>query len=227
MAMLKQLDRSATVAFCPLSPSLMAAGTVAGAIDMSFSTNSVLEVFTLDFASGDVAPPLSGSVSVPERFCRIAWGNKPSDSSNLPYGIIAGGLADGSICLWNPAAITDGSGHNPILTRMPKHTGAVKGVEFNSFSPNLLASGAADGELCIWDVANPSQPSLYPALKGPAAAAGVTTPPEITYIGWNKKVQHILASTQVIAIYFLFSTAVLQQPARCMRFATDRQQQKS
>lgn len=41
----------------------------------------------------------------------------------------------------------------------------VKGLEFNSFSPNLLASGAADGELCIWDVANPAQPSLYPALK--------------------------------------------------------------
>lgn len=41
----------------------------------------------------------------------------------------------------------------------------VKGLEFNSFSSNLLASGAADGELCIWDVATPSQPSLYPALK--------------------------------------------------------------
>jgi protein transport protein SEC31 len=41
----------------------------------------------------------------------------------------------------------------------------VKGLEFNSFSPNLLASGAAGGELCIWDVAAPAQPSLYPALK--------------------------------------------------------------
>jgi hypothetical protein len=41
----------------------------------------------------------------------------------------------------------------------------VRGLEFNAFSPNLLASGAADGELCIWDVANPAQPSLYPALK--------------------------------------------------------------
>lgn len=41
----------------------------------------------------------------------------------------------------------------------------VKGLEFNSFSPNLLATGAADGDLCIWDVAKPSTPSLYPALK--------------------------------------------------------------
>lgn len=41
----------------------------------------------------------------------------------------------------------------------------VKGLEFNSFSPNLLASGGVDGDLCIWDVGNPAQPSLYPAMK--------------------------------------------------------------
>ena len=46
----------------------------------------------------------------------------------------------------------------------------MKGLEFNSFSPNLLASGAADGDLCIWDLANPAQPSLYPALKGNSQA---------------------------------------------------------
>jgi len=110
----------------------------------------------------------------------------------VQYGIIAGGLADGSICLWNPAPLIEGSGQNPQLTKMQKHTGAVglipaasagrggfvsaaashsfrglqvNGLEFNSFSPNLLASGAADGELCIWDVSNPAQPSLYPAIK--------------------------------------------------------------
>jgi hypothetical protein len=43
----------------------------------------------------------------------------------LQYGIIAGGLADGSICLWNPAAIVDGSGQNPLLSKMQKHAGAV------------------------------------------------------------------------------------------------------
>lgn len=41
----------------------------------------------------------------------------------------------------------------------------VKGLEFNTFSPNLLASGAADGDLCIWDVAKPAAPSMYPPLK--------------------------------------------------------------
>jgi protein transport protein SEC31 len=94
---------------------------------------------------------------------------------NIPHqqqqqlGIIAGGLADGSICLWNPSAIVAAPAGpqkpQPLLAKMQKHGGAVKGLEFNAFSPNLLASGGADGELCIWDVANPVQPSLYPALK--------------------------------------------------------------
>ena len=54
MPALKRLDRSATVAFCPQS-GLMAAGTVAGAIDMSFSTSSTL----------DVSPSSSTCVSQP------------------------------------------------------------------------------------------------------------------------------------------------------------------
>lgn len=41
----------------------------------------------------------------------------------------------------------------------------VKGLEFNSFSPNLLASGGLDSDLCIWDLAKPSAPSMYPALR--------------------------------------------------------------
>jgi protein transport protein SEC31 len=40
---LKCVERAATVAFCPHT-GMLAAGTVAGAVDMSFSTNSVLEV---------------------------------------------------------------------------------------------------------------------------------------------------------------------------------------
>ena len=119
----------------------------------------------------------------------------------MQYGLLAGGLVDGSVCIWNPARIV---GHAPdtsgqLLCRLQKHAGAVRGLEFNPFSPNLLASGGADGELCIWDVGNPAQPSLYPAMKagGGAAAggrAGAAAQPEITCLAWNRKVQHILAT---------------------------------
>lgn len=42
---LAYIDRSASVGWCPVGhQALMAAGTQSGAIDMSFSTSSVLEV---------------------------------------------------------------------------------------------------------------------------------------------------------------------------------------
>ncbi|KAL0429212.1 UNVERIFIED_CONTAM: protein transport protein SEC31B [Sesamum radiatum] len=67
----------------------------------------------------------------------------------------------------------------------------VRGLEFNSLSPNLLASGADEGDICIWDVSKPSEPSLFPPLKG----SGSATQGEISFLSWNSKVQHILAST--------------------------------
>ncbi|KAG1669386.1 hypothetical protein FOA52_004037 [Chlamydomonas sp. UWO 241] len=189
MTVLKRIDRNATVGFAPHS-GLMAAGTVAGAIDMSFSTSSVLELYALDFASSGDALPMVGSAQAPERFNRLAWGPRMADNT-YKHGILAGGLADGSVVLWDPAAILNPSaGKAPSLAKMQKHTGAVKGLEFNTFSPNLLASGAADGDLCIWDVAKPAQPSMYPALKGGSGPGG-----EITFLAWNCKVQHILASS--------------------------------
>ena len=132
-------------------------------------------------------------MSAPERFARLCWG-PTVDSTAHPYGLIAGGLADGSVCIWNPARIigqpADSKGAQ--LARLSKHTGGpVRGLEFNPTCPNLLASGGADGELCIWDIANPSQPSLYPAMK----ASGAPGPqPEITALAWNRKVQHIIAT---------------------------------
>lgn len=196
MACIKQIERSATVAFCP-SANLLAAGTVAGAIDMSFSTNSVLEVFGLDFSTGSAPPVLVGSVPVPERFNRIAWAPRAPESP-LPYGILAGGLADGTVCVWDPSAMIDRTGKSdrpPLLSKMQKHTGPVKGLDFNPYTPNLLASGAADSDICIWDLANPAQPSLYPALKGAQGPGQPAPGSEITFVSWNRKVQHILASS--------------------------------
>jgi protein transport protein SEC31 len=43
MVYIKQLERSACVTFAPNAP-MLACGTAAGAIDLSFSSNSVLEV---------------------------------------------------------------------------------------------------------------------------------------------------------------------------------------
>jgi protein transport protein SEC31 len=86
MAPLKQIERSATVGFCPLTAgrTLLAAGTVAGAIDGSFNTSATLDIFSLDLASGSEAPKLAGTVAAPERFNRLAWGAAPRDPASMP-----------------------------------------------------------------------------------------------------------------------------------------------
>ena len=81
--------------------------------------------------------------------------------------MLAGGLTDGSICLWNPAKVLRSpagnadEGAGAAVATLRKHTGPVKGLEFNASSPNLLASGSTDGDLVIWDVAQPSSPASY------------------------------------------------------------------
>ena len=79
----------------------------------------------------------------------------------------------------------------PLVARVQKHKGPVKGLDFNSFKPNLLASGATESEILIWDLSNPTAPNVY--------TPGAPTQPlsDITCVAWNGKVEHILASTGV------------------------------
>lgn len=99
---IKEVIRSASVAFAPDAPYL-AAGTMAGAVDMSFSSSANLEIFQLDFQSDDRNLPLVGAVASSEPFNRLSWGKSPSPGSQeFSHGLIAGGLVDGNIGLWNP-----------------------------------------------------------------------------------------------------------------------------
>lgn len=101
---LKQVNRSATVAFSPMSP-VLAAGTMAGAIDLSFSSSACLELFGVDLSSSESELKLLGNVPVSDRFNRLSWGKFGSDTKHFPHGIIAGGLVDGSVNLWDPSKL--------------------------------------------------------------------------------------------------------------------------
>ncbi|XP_012065636.2 protein transport protein SEC31 homolog B [Jatropha curcas] len=196
MACIKSVNRSASVALAPDAP-YMAAGTMAGAVDLSFSSSASLEIFKLDFQSDDRDLPLVGEFQSSERFNRLAWGRNGSGSDQYSLGLIAGGLVDGSIDIWNPLSlIRSETSESALVGHLSKHKGPVRGLAFNSFTPNLLASGADDGEICIWDLAAPAEPSHFPPLKGSGSAAQG----EISYISWNSKVQHILASTSLNGI---------------------------
>ncbi|KAH9709992.1 protein transport protein SEC31 [Citrus sinensis] len=206
MACIKGINRSASVAFAPDAP-YMAAGTMAGAVDLSFSSSANLEIFKLDFQSEDRDLLLVGESPSSERFNRLAWGKNGSGSEDFSLGLVAGGLVDGSIDIWNPLSLISSgeTGGNPLIAHLSRHKGPVRGLEFNSFTPNLLASGADDGEICIWDLSAPAEPSHFPPLRAHFIICkillqyeegnGSAAQGEISFVSWNSKVQHILAST--------------------------------
>ncbi|KAI3448846.1 hypothetical protein Pfo_005511 [Paulownia fortunei] len=175
---IKGVNRSALAAFAP-DGAYMAAGTMAGAVDLQFSSTANLDIFELDFVSDDRQLILAGT------------------AREYSLGLIAGGLVDGNIGLWNPKPLIctckkgSDTTENALVGNLSRHRGPVHGLEFNSLSPNLLASGADEGDICIWDVSKPSEPSHFPPLKG----SGSATQGEISFLSWNSKVQHILAST--------------------------------
>ena len=101
------VNRSATVAWGASSEhsNLLAAGTVAGAISDNFDSSACLEVFKLDMSSQTGELSLLGSVASSERFHRLAWGTKGMENGSMPYGMLAGGMVDGSIKIFSPAAL--------------------------------------------------------------------------------------------------------------------------
>ncbi|KAL5543632.1 hypothetical protein UlMin_007416 [Ulmus minor] len=191
MAAIKGVNRSASAALAPEAP-YMAAGTMAGAVDLSFSSSANIEIFKLDFQSDDRELPVVGESPSSERFNRLSWSRPVPANDKFGLGLIAGGLVDGSIDIWNPLdLIRPEARENALVGHLARHRGPVRGLEFNAITPSLLASGAEDGEICIWDLANPAEPTHFPPLKGSGSAAQG----EISFLSWNSKVQHILAST--------------------------------
>ncbi|KAI3996215.1 hypothetical protein MKX01_000011 [Papaver californicum] len=191
MTRITGIGKAASVSFAPDAP-YFAAGAIAGALDASFSNTASIEIYKIDFTSGDELP-LAGSYPSPsnEPFSRVSWGKAGSGTEQFSLGLIAGGLGDGSIGVWNPLSLINGT-DEALVHHLKPHTGPVRGLEFNLHS-NLLASGADEGDIHIWDMTNPTEPIHYPPLKSVGSAAQG----EIAYLSWNpnQNVHHILAST--------------------------------
>ena len=124
--------------------------------------------YAAPYSAPTCRPPVPLSSSAAAR-AKHAVGIPTTDGPAAPQdGLIAGGLADGTVCAWDPGALMspeaqDGRELAP-LTSMPKHTSAVRGLDFNPLSSNLLASAGEDGQVCIWDLAVPDSPKLYPPM---------------------------------------------------------------
>ncbi|KAH9830086.1 uncharacterized protein C8Q71DRAFT_787175 [Rhodofomes roseus] len=190
---LKEIHRTSTFAWSP-SPSLplLATGTVAGALDESFSNNGQLEIWAPDFLDktqydlgqeGQAGP--KASVTTTSRFNRLAWGY--TDASR-PRGVLVAGMENGELDIWDPAKIVaHADPTESLILRNSTHTGPVRGLDFNPIQTNLFSSGAVNGEIYIWDLRDPSKP-YSPGTRS-------TKLDEITALAWNHHVQYALAAS--------------------------------
>ncbi|OBZ77263.1 Protein transport protein SEC31 [Grifola frondosa] len=188
---LKEIHRPATFAWSP-TPSLplLATGTVAGALDESFSNNGQLEIWAPDFldkneydlgGEGQTGP--RASITTSSRFNRLAWGH-----AGRPRGIVVAGMENGELDIWDPSKIlANADTSESLILRNKTHTGPVRGLDFNPIQTNLFSSGAVNGEIYVWDLKDPSKP-YSPGTRS-------TKLDEITALAWNHHVQYALAAS--------------------------------
>src|SRR5699024_5883683 len=105
MACIKSAQRAALTALAPDAPYL-AAGTMTGAVDLSFSASANIEIFRLDFQSDSPDLPLLAAAPSPDRFNRLSWSRPGAvEGDSFSLGLLAGGLSDGSVAVWNPLSL--------------------------------------------------------------------------------------------------------------------------
>lgn len=110
------------------------------------------------------------------------------------YGIIAGGMSDGAITLWDARKVIEAGTSELKMGRgcvsaSNIHNGVpVTTLEFNPHKKNLLASGGS--EVLIQDIqSNIKQPIMYkPGMPNFHQGSRITS------VSWNRVVPHILAS---------------------------------
>ena len=114
MPVLKRVpDRGVTLAWCPQqgagTRALLAAASKQGAGGGFDNYEGALELYALDASSSDSSLVLKGKASTDKKFECLAW-SRFTAQNTYGAGIIAGGMTDGSISVWDPAAIVAAGG---------------------------------------------------------------------------------------------------------------------
>ena len=115
-----------------------------------------------------------------------------NNAAEFPSGLIAGGMVDGYVHVWDTAKLlTDDP--EPLIASVEQHQGAINGLQFNPHkdSSHLLASGGSDCEVYVTSLERPEQPNVFIPAPPPNNAKHTA---DITKVAWNTQVVHILAS---------------------------------
>ena len=110
-----------------------------------------------------------------------------SNAETLPSGLVAGGMLDGTVAVWDPARIA--SKHpSPNLSTVSRHSGPVPGLQFNPHptSSHLLASGGSDAGVHIISMARPDAPDVFVPAPPPCSAKHAA---EVSTVAWNTQVR--------------------------------------
>ncbi|CAM9628396.1 unnamed protein product, partial [Phaeothamnion confervicola] len=126
------------------------------------------------------------------RFATLAWSEMATKQAEYPYGLIAGGMGDGTVNVWDPAKLV-ASHPQPQVASVHRHQGAVNGLQFNPHksSSHLLASGGSDNEVFIMALDRPEAPTVFVPAPPPNTSRHSA---EVTKVAWNTQVSHILAT---------------------------------
>eukprot|EP01038_Epipyxis_sp_PR26KG_P012063 gene12063-16144_t len=197
MSLLKQIeDKGAVLEWSPLAayPNLVALGTKDSTGSGFDDHGGELELHCLDFSDfKSSSTTILGKIRANSRFSSIAWSQMVINAQQFPYGLIAGGMVDGNIHVWDPAKLAAGD-PDPLLASVEQHQGAINGLHFNPHkeSSHLLASGGSDCEVYVTSLEHPDQPSVFIPAPPPNNAKHTG---DITKVAWNSQVSHILASS--------------------------------
>jgi protein transport protein SEC31 len=194
MSLLEELqDKGATIAWSstPAHANLIALGTKdSGGVGFD-DYGGVLELHMLNLSGPGPASTLMGKVKTSARFATLAW-SEMATKQEFSYGIVAGGMSDGTVNVWDPAKLVANHA-TPKLTSLQQHSGPVTGLAFNPHksSSHLLASGGADASVFVMSLDRPEQPNVFVPAPPPSATKHSA---EVTKCAWNSQVGHILAT---------------------------------
>ena len=194
---IKLVEKSAIPAWSPIASakSLLAFGGSAPGGGSEFSSGSQLELYSLDASGRGNGMNAIASAHVDSQFRSIGWADI---GPACPLGVIAGGLNDGVVALWDAAKMVNKNqpssspsrASGALLFTQDSHSGrAVSCLEFNPQKASLLGTGGCDGQVQVINVERPSQPDFF---RGVTTTKHMNT--EVVCLSWNRKVQHILAT---------------------------------
>ena len=129
---------------------------------------------------------LLGSVKTQSRFSCLGWSTGGPLASKFSQGLLAGGMENGTVHVWNPRGVM--AQQEPLVASFSQHaSGPVKALQFSSLNPSNLATGGSDGRVLNVNLEKPDDVFM------PCQDHQQRT--QITAVGWNTQVGHILASS--------------------------------